>query len=224
MVQTFSKRPETGKEGAFYLLCGVIIFFALIKVIFGKYLHDLLAFPFRISLKQKQLREQLLQAPLPSLLLNFFFIITGGIYLAYLLTYKQWLNQESFRMLFLYSSVSLLIIYLAKTVVLKLTGWVFNVTEATNAYIFIVFLINKLIGIFLIPVLLLLAFSQPEVVSVALTISYTGILLLFGYRYRLSYAAVRKEIKVSPFHFFLYLCAFELIPLVLIYRVLDGIL
>jgi hypothetical protein len=65
-----------------------------------------------------------------------------------------------------------------------------------------------------------MAFSQPEVVSIVVTLTYIIILIFFGYRYIISYRAVRKEIKVSQFHFFLYLCALEIIPLVLIYKVL----
>jgi hypothetical protein len=40
------------------------------------------------------------------------------------------------------------------------------------------------------------------------------------YRFAISYRPVRSEIKLSRIHFFLYLCAFEIAPLVLIYKVL----
>jgi len=43
------------------------------------------------------------------------------------------------------------------------------------------------------------------------------------YRFIISYRPVRSEIKVNRFHFFLYLCAFEIAPLLLIYKVLLTI-
>ncbi|MBC8033440.1 MAG: DUF4271 domain-containing protein [Chitinophagaceae bacterium] len=220
MAQVASSRKEAGREGQFYLLCGVVLFFAMIRTIFGKYLQNLFAVFFRISMKQKQLREQLLQMPLPSLLLNLLFVVAGGIYISHLMRYYQVLDNVNEWLLLLYSSGLLSVIYFVKLMVLKLTGWIFNMKEATSTYIFIVFLVNKLLGIFLLPLILFLSFSDSVVVSVTITLSYILILIFFGYRYLISYSAVRKEIKVSPFHFFLYLCAFEIIPLVLIYKVL----
>ncbi len=44
--------------------------------------------------------------------------------------------------------------------------------------------------------------------------------LTLAYRFIISYKPIRNEIKVSRFHFFVYLCAFEIAPLLLIYKVL----
>jgi hypothetical protein len=220
MVQIPVKRESVGKEGQFYLLLGILFFLALTKVVFGKYMHNLFAVFFRVSLKQKQMREQLLQAPLPSLLLNLLFFITGGLYATDLLQYYHLLPDVGFWSLFFCCALVLVVLYLSKLLMLKLTGWIFNMQQATDTYSFVVFLVNKLLGICLLPLLLLIAFSQPAVVSVAITLSWFLVAGLFAYRYITSFGAVRKEIKVSRFHFFLYLCAFEIIPLLLIYKVL----
>ena len=92
--------------------------------------------------------------------------------------------------------------------------------RATDAYIFVVFMVNKVAGIFLLPVLLLLAFPYPDSSGVVVPVSLFALLLLLGYRFLISYRQVRSEIKVNPFHFFIYLCAFEIAPLLLIYKVL----
>jgi hypothetical protein len=44
--------------------------------------------------------------------------------------------------------------------------------------------------------------------------------LLYIYRFIAAYSALYKEIKISGLHFILYLCAFEIAPLLLIYKVL----
>ena len=46
------------------------------------------------------------------------------------------------------------------------------------------------------------------------------VFLLWTYRALAGYRPVRNEIKLTPFYFFLYLCAFEIAPLLLIYKVL----
>ncbi len=123
-------------------------------------------------------------------------------------------------MLFYYCSAVLSVIYASKYIFLWFAGWVFNVKEAADTYTFVVFLINKILGVIIMPFIVIIAFSNSEVVTVSLTISVLLITILFLYRYIVSYAPVRKAMKVSPLHFFFYISAFELIPLLLIYKVL----
>jgi hypothetical protein len=101
---------------------------------------------------------------------------------------------------------------------LKIAGWVFGIQEAADAYIFIVFITNKMIGILLLPLLILLAFSKAEIYTVSITVSWCLLAGLYLYRIILTYSAIRNQIKVNPFHFFLYFCAFEIAPLLLVYR------
>jgi hypothetical protein len=68
--------------------------------------------------------------------------------------------------------------------------------------------------------LLLLAFANDPLYSSAMFISWVGLGLLLIYRFILSYSAVRKEVKLNSFHFILYTLGFEVIPLLLIYKLL----
>jgi hypothetical protein len=116
------------------------------------------------------------------------------------------------------------VIYLVKFLVLKFCGWVFNISRAIDTYIFVVFLVNKMMGIFLLPFLILITFSGPTAREIYVTISLAMIFTFLGYRVLASYRAIRNEIKLTPFHFFMYLCAFEIAPLLLIYKVLLSYL
>ena len=207
-----------GKELLFYLLIFLFIIYGLLRRAFPKYFNDLFRLFFRTTLKQRQIKEQLMQTPLPSLLLNVFFVICGGLYVTFLLQYLNLVANQDFWLMFLYSSLGLSFAYLMKFVSLKVSGWLFNVKDAANSYIFIVFIVNKMIGILLLPILLILAFAFGNVYSGGMTISWCLIAGLFMYRFILTYAAIHNQVKVNPFHFFLYLCAFELAPLLLIYK------
>ncbi len=215
-----SERSTAGKEAVFYLLAGLLLFFALVKLLFNKYVNNLLGLVFRGSLRQKQIREQLLQTPLPSLLLNIFFVIVAGLYVFFLISYYNIVERTPLWLQLLYCIVIVGLVYLVKFVVLKLTGWIFNMREAADTYIFIVFLVNKLLAIFLLPLLIVMVFSLVSWANVLLTLSYVMLGGFFAYRYIVSFAPVRREVKVSQFHFFMYLCAFEIIPLLLMYKVL----
>ncbi len=209
-----------GKEGLFYVLIGFLLAFAFLRQAFPKYFNDLFRLLFRTTLKQKQIREQLMQTPLPSLLLNAFFAFSAGLYIDLLLHYFGRTPIDNFWLLFLYCSLGLSVIYLVKFLGLKVTGWLFNIRAAADAYIFVVYLINKVIGIFLLPFLILLSFLQGDAFTVAMVLSFCGLGVLFIYRFLLTYTSVRNQVKFNPFHFFLYLCAFEIAPLLLIYKAL----
>ena len=81
-------------------------------------------------------------------------------------------------------------------------------------------LVNKMIGIFLLPVLVVMAFAGPLLFQVVMTLAFFVLVILFIYRFIISYNPIRNEIKLNRFHFFIYLCAFEIAPLLLIYKVL----
>lgn len=215
------ERKPNGKDLIFYLLTGLVTALACIRLIFPKYLKNLFMLFMQTSIRQKQTREQLLQNNLASVFLNILFVASAGIYISLFIQYKHWVDISFYRML-LYCVSILFIIYIGKYLFLAFSGWVFNVPEATNAYTFIVFLVNKVLGIVLIPFVLMITFSPLPIKQIAITISAGVAIVLFAYRYLISFGVIRANLKVSAFHFFLYLCAVELLPLLLIYKLLVN--
>jgi Domain of unknown function (DUF4271) len=222
--QTIEIHTVNSYDSIFYLLVGILFYFAFFKVLFGKYLRNLFTLFFLVSMRQQQIREQVLQSPLPSLMLNIFFVITGGLYIAYLIRFYQLAQNTDFWLLFINGVAILSLLYLCKFLFLKFSGWIFKISRATDMYIFIIFLTNKIMGIFLLPFLLILSFSGHIWREISITASLIMIGILFAYRFIVSFNPVRKEIKVRGIHFLLYLCAFELAPLLLIYKVLLSYL
>jgi Domain of unknown function (DUF4271) len=214
------KYERESYDAMFYLLVVMLFYFAIVKLFFGKYLDNLLTLFFRASMRQQQLREQVLQSPIPSVLLNSLFVFSGGLYGAFLLRYYHFGHPDSFWMHFLYCTMLLAFLYLLKFLVLKMIGWIFNISRTADTYLFVVFMTNKIIGIFLLPFLVLISFSGPVITEIAVTLSFVMIGVFYVYRFFGGYATLRKEIKISGLHFILYLCAFEIAPLLLIYKVL----
>ncbi len=224
-VQMFSaKRQWAGKEAFFYILAALFLFFALFKNSFGRYLKDLSKLFFRTTIKHRQVKEQLMQAPLPSLLLNILFFFTGALFLSMVLERLELGASFGFWLLLLYCAVGLAAIYLVKFVTLKLCGWLFGLRDATNSYIFIVFTTNKILGILLLPLLVLLSFTAGPFNQAVFSASLLLVGAVFLYRFFLSYLSIHQQIKLTFFHFILYLLAFEIMPLLLINKLLVQFL
>lgn len=215
-IQREKKRQS--KDLLFYTIFSLVFVFALMKFIFPRYFSNLFRVFFNTSLRQSQLTDQLLQDKLPSLLFNALFVLIGGAYIYLLLNYFEKSGNLHGWKVILFCTATLAIIYLVKFIVLKFTGWVTGFKQEADTYIFIVFLVNKILAIYLIPIMIIVSFSDKRVVDIAMIISFVLIGLMLLLRFFRSYSLLRNRIHVSRLHFFLYIAGIEIIPLALIYK------
>ncbi len=211
-------RPSQSKDPLFYTLAALFLFLAFIKTAFSKYFHQVFSLSFQTAAGQKQTREQLLQNRLPAFLMNLLFIFSGSLLITLLAQYFKWITM-TYWWLLLYAAVILAAIYIIKYLFINFTGWVFNARQSAGAYSFIVFIINKILGVVLLPMLVIIAFADENIKSVTITIMFCIIIFLFLYRYLFSLTTIRKNLDITAFHFFIYLCAVEILPLLIIYKV-----
>lgn len=221
---TISEKTWRGKDMIFYSVIALLLFFAFIRNIFSRYISDLFSSYFRTTVRQRQIKEQLLQSPLPSLFFNAFFVISSAVFLSLLFEHFGLGVKLPFWLSVVYSAIAMIVIYGGKFILLKFFGWVFQQSEATDTYIFVVFSTNKIIGILLLPFIILLAFTYGSVNAAAATLSIIIVVALFVYRFFLSYISVNQTININFFHFILYLTAFEIVPVLLINKLLFTFL
>lgn len=218
------EKTKTGKEFLFYILGLLILTLALFKVFYTKYFNNIFKVFFNTSLRQNQLTDLLLQAKLPSLIFNIFFIMSAGLYAWLLLNHYNLLKQSN-NYIFIALSILLAgIIYFGKFLFIKLIGWVSGMSEATDQYIFVIFLINKITGILLIPFIILLAFAPTNWITIIIISSFLVIGILFLLRYLRSYSLLQYQLRINFFHFLLYIIGMEFLPILLIYKLVAQLL
>ncbi len=205
------------KDVLYYLLIGIILLYGLINNLFPQYYQKLFSQFSQSSLRMLQNREQLVQNTIASLASNINFVLSFSL-MSTLLIFNRHLLPITFWQAYLYVIIFFLILYLGKYICLKLIGYIFNVKDLVSTYIFVVFLINKVLGILLLPFILILSFSKPAYYTFAILGAAILAILLFLYRYIFSLTSVRNKLHISSFHFFLYLCAFEILPLLILYK------
>lgn len=212
------------KEWLFYYILGLSLLFGLLRLSYLRYFNDMFRVFFRTSLRVNQIREQLVQSGLQSLLFNLFFAVAAGTYVYLLMDYFEVSIQVPELFIPFITAGVIALLYLGKYIFLHFSGWLFSMKPAAETYSFVVFLINKIIGIILLPFLFVIAFADRGLAGVAITISLSIITALFLYRFLRAYGPVQSEIKVGRFHFFIFFLAFEIAPLLLIYKVILGFL
>jgi hypothetical protein len=213
------KRNVPDRDILFFILLFLVFFLGLIRTSFPRYLEHIFSLSFQATFRQIQTKDQMAQNFFPAFMLNVLFVFCGGLFITLFAEFNQYTNLP-FWQLFIYSTAVLLVVYIVKYLVISFTGWVFNAKDAAAEYRFVVFLINKLLGILIIPLLFLIAYAGDEIKYVAATIVICLAVFSLVIRYLVSLARIRKNLSITAFHFFIYLCAVEIMPLLVIYKVL----
>jgi Domain of unknown function (DUF4271) len=218
-VATVNKeRTQSNSDLIFYFLLGLVILLSFLRFFFSRYFFNLFRVFFNTSLRQGQLTDQLLQAKQASMFFNILFFFTAGIYIYFLLLHFNWLTQQDDLIKILICTGVIAIIYFLKFINMKFTGWLTGHSAAANTYLFIIFLINKILGILLIPFIIVVAFSPGYLKKPAVIISLLMVGIMLMLRFLRSFSLLHKQIKVSRFHFFLYITGIEFLPVLLIYK------
>lgn len=202
----------------FYFITVLLLILGLMRTFYSRYFTTLFRVFFNTSLRQNQLTDQLMQAKLPSLIFNIFFVVTAGFYIFLILQFYGIRGDIPDWPLIGLCTGAVGVSYIIKYLSLSLIGWITNFRSEANTYIFIVFLLNKITGILMLPFIIILAFSSIKAASAAVSVSLIVLALILLMRFFRAYALLSSKLKISLFHFFLYVAALELLPLALIYK------
>ena len=213
-----NERKPFSQDVIFYTLLATIAILAFLRFFYIRYFNNLFRVFFNTSLRQSQLTDQLLQAKLPSLFFNLIATVSFGLFIYFVLKYFDWVKLENPLILTLICTLAISVIYLLKFITLKFTGWVTGYNDVTNMYIFIIFLINKILGIILLPLIIIMAFAAPALVKAAVLIAALLTIIMFLLRFLRSYGLLQHLIKISRLHFFMYIIGIEIVPVLLIYK------
>ena len=206
----------------FYLLLLLCLMLGIIRFIDQRYFVNLWMAFWNPTLSNRQLKDQLQGAGLPNLLMNIFFTISEGAYIYYVVKFytpnHSGVIPSSLLIIMLIAGTA--IIYSSKYAAVRFSGWAFRLEGVTEHYLFNVFLINKILSVILIPFIIILAFADKDVAQQMIIVSFiiSGILLLN--RYVRSWQVFGSFFQYSKFHFFMYLCASELLPLAVLMKLL----
>lgn len=211
-------RPYHNAAPDFYLLCALCLMLGLIRYLEPRY-FALLVGAYRNPGTGRQWHEMLRAAALPNLGMNIFFAAVSGAYIYYLSggANNQLLGVRAPLVLPLLIT-GMLVMYAAKYAVIRFSGWAFRLEGLADQYLFNVFLVNKIIGIVLLPFVVLIAFAGAEWLAPLGMVSGIVALALLSTRYLRSWPAFYTFFQGSKFHFFTYLCASEILPMAVLVK------
>ncbi|MEO5641960.1 MAG: DUF4271 domain-containing protein [Bacteroidia bacterium] len=119
-------------------------------------------------------------------------------------------------------SVIILCVYLVKIIATRMLGNIFEVKEASSEYVYNILLFNKIIGLVLFPICLLLAYARQIPAEILIWSGIVSWCFILIYRLLRIILIGISNSSVSFFYIILYLCTLEIIPFVVILKVFVG--
>ena len=204
-----------------FLLAG---FFAWIRVYYGNILTQTLQASVNFQVANRMFQDNsLLQNQLDRVLYLFYFLSMG--FFLYDLELRLEITPYGLDGLgmFFFNMGVLVGVFLGRLLMLNLAGVIFNRLAIMREYLYNLFIFNKLTGMVVLPLVFLLVYTRGMLQELIFWLTLAVVFGIFLMRlFRGVVFSYKKEVLI--FYMFLYLCALEIAPLVLLYRWLEGIL
>ena len=189
------------------------------KILYQKYILQIITASINYQASIRLLREKNVLFKNMSVGLNIVFVINMGLFLFFVMSYynfSQIISTNNFLSVLIYC-LMIASIYITKTLLCRLIGFLFLAQNEFSEYVHNINLFNKNIGLFLFPAVIMVPYInnylKPYIV-------YAGIILFLAILVLRIIRGFQIIIHkgVSSFYLILYLCAVEILPVLLIVK------
>lgn len=152
-----------------------------------------------------------------------FFFLNAGLFIfqgAEKLGYIEWSHPP---LQLFYCILGVFIFFGAKHIILKYLAAFFPPRKEATLFSFMIMVFNCLVGVFLVPINVLLAFGSDELTRFVFFMGVISVVILF----------IIKQLKAifigagiwmnNVFHFFLYICAVEIAPICILWKLSQTV-
>jgi hypothetical protein len=202
------------------LVLGVLTY---IRVYYRKNFFQIIAACFNNNLTNQIVRDENLLMQRASVMLNVSFSIVAAGFIYLLSIHYDWAldGMDTGFIRFIFFTLVVSAVFTLKFLVLRFCGYLFNLGREMSTYIFNVFIINNLLGMFLIPVVALILFGNIPGNSTLHFIALGLASVAYLYRIGRGILIAVSYPGFSPFYLFLYLCALEIAPLLVLVKLVS---
>jgi len=199
------------------LLCFITL--AWVQVLYHRRLSQLLMAPFSKRFLNQLIRDGDLFSERISLAMGFIYVITTSMFIYQFNDLVLSQNQVSFLQGFpLFALISILILgfWILKIGTIRFLSFIFRTRQTSKEYILNILIFNILIGLLLLPLLVFAIYLKCTIFLWICIIIFISVLLFRLARGFLIGMSIRK---FSYLFLFVYLCSLEILPLVVILKV-----
>lgn len=206
----------------FFVTLGQLLLLAsLITLLRSVFSRTFQAF-IRENLFNQLYRDRQGRGPLPYILLSVLFYLNAGWFIFHVvqefnISLSLGLLQQ------LGVCIAAVVVLLAmKYLLLLMLGYIFPVKEQADRYRFLITVFSVVIGIFLIPVNLLLAYGPEGVGRNLIWVALGIVILIYIFRSLRAMLIANQKVSLFSFHFLLYICTIEIAPVLIFWKLISN--
>ncbi len=167
-------------------------------------------------------REKGTVAYIPYYVLYVLFLFNLGIYIYLLLRYYNLTPEISnFSLLMMTVGSAAGLIFL-KHLVINIIGWVFPIEKETSIYSMTMTVFGIVLSIILFVANVIIAYAPPQIIPIVIYLSFIIIGIVYFFRSIRGLSIASKFLNRNKFHFFIYLCAVEIAPVLILWKVATS--
>ncbi len=203
------------------LLMVCLFIFAWVQASYAKRLKQIIRAAIQPYFINQLEREGSLFRERISLGLGFTFLLIVSVFVFLLFKTFGSLPPVFSPQVFLLLIFSVLLLFqVIRSAFIYFSGFIFNTREASRMYQLNTLLFNHIIGIVLLP-LTIMAFYLDSKALLSIGVVITTLLILYGFFRNILTGLANKNYNL--FYLFLYLCTLEILPMLLLYKVISKI-
>jgi hypothetical protein len=212
---------QTRDQWIITIIIGLLLYTAMLNIIMNKDIKNVF-----LSFYSKR---ALVQASKDDVQINFWafvglfllFGLTFGLFLYQLASYKNIYYSVSGVRLFTSLVLIILLLFAIKFLVLKFIGFVFDIQKLVTEYVSILYLTYFNIAFVFLPVTVCFSLLAAQFIPVLLVVAIGLILVIFTWLYLRSSVNIISNFRFHKFYLFVYLCALEICPVLILIKALN---
>jgi hypothetical protein len=217
LLRKYQNKPRWIFGLLLFQLC-ILIY---LKITYFKKTEESFRAYFNINLSQQLFRDQESSLSFQTIIMMINFLFTASLIIYFLIEHYFHLENANTFLIFLQILMVVSVAYFAKYAGFVLIGKIFPFNEEISLFRFNYFLNQKLTGVALIPFVYAAAYSWHPFSQWFLIVSVILFLFSIGIRSIKGLLIGMKFLQQNAFHFLLYICTFEIAPLMILIKWLQ---
>ncbi len=222
--QDLGKKRKSSSHGLlFFIGLGTFLLFGILRLLYTKHIKELISILSRSTLGRMTSKESVWQNLMPRWLFLIIYFLAAGYIAGQIIAYFNFV-KESDMTLWLWGTLIIFLAYIFKFLTIHAVALVFRFNKTAVSFFNHLSVVNQLLGLILLPVCGIIMLAPAKVTNIVLIAITVVLLMSLIFKLLISAGYIRNLPKVNYFHFILYLCTLEFIPLAVFARyVYNGI-
>lgn len=215
------KQIPKGNVGLLGFIFAMLIIFAILKNAFSKQLSAIVQSFFSNRILNNINKEDNLFSSWPFLLLFIQFgFILGMFFFLVAQYYDMYQAKHGFKFFFTIS-LTIIVFYALKLIILRFIGYLFNVQKPVGEYISILYLSYFNASLLFIPLVVAFALSPLKYGVVYIALAFLLLGIIFAFQLLRAGITILSNNKFSKMHLILYFCALEICPILVLIKTIG---